>query len=78
MSAASSRASLAATPARCFQGVIPSILATADSDGVPNVTYVSQVHQVDDRHVALSRQFFNKTTRNLERTRAPRSRSTTR
>jgi hypothetical protein len=51
---------------RCFQGVIPSILATADAEGIPNVTYISQVHHVDDRHVALSRQFFNKTTRNLE------------
>ena len=51
---------------RCFQGIIPSLVATADAEGVPNVTYVSQVHFVDDRHVALSRQFFNKTTRNLQ------------
>src|SRR5581483_6287868 len=51
---------------RCFQGVIPSIIATADRNGVPNVTYLSQVHLVDDRHVALSRQFFNKTSRNLD------------
>jgi hypothetical protein len=51
---------------RCFQGVVPSILATADAEGVPNVTYISQVYRVDDRHVALSRQFFNKTTRNLD------------
>ena len=51
---------------RCFQGVIPSIIATADRDGVPNVTYVSQVHLVDEQHVALSRQFFNKTSRNLD------------
>jgi adenylate cyclase len=57
---------LAAVPAPCFQGVIPSVLATADTDGVPNVTYISQVHLIDDRHVALSRQFFNKTTRNLD------------
>ncbi len=59
-------ASLAPLPARCFQGVVPSLLATADPEGVPNVTYISQVHRVDDRHVALSRQFFNKTTRNLD------------
>ena len=50
---------------RCFQGVIPSIVATADRHGLPNVAYVSQVHFVDDSHVALSQQFFNKTRRNL-------------
>ncbi|HEX8154939.1 MAG TPA: GAF domain-containing protein, partial [Thermoanaerobaculia bacterium] len=50
---------------RCFQGVVPSIIATADRHGVPNVTYVSQVHYLDEKHVALSRQFFNKTSRNL-------------
>jgi hypothetical protein len=51
---------------RCFQGVVPSIIATADSRGIPNVTYLSQVYLVDDRHVALSCQFFNKTRRNLD------------
>jgi hypothetical protein len=51
---------------RCFQGLVPSIIATADARGVPNVTYVSQVYLVDDRHVALSCQFFNKTRRNLD------------
>lgn len=50
---------------RCFQGVIPSIVASADAKGMPNVTYVSQVYVLDDRHVALSCQFFNKTRRNL-------------
>lgn len=51
---------------RCFQGVIPSIVASADAHGMPNVTYVSQVYLLDDQHVALSRQFFNKTSRNLD------------
>jgi len=51
---------------RCFQGVIPSIVVTSDSRGVPNVTYVSQVHLIDEKHVALSCQFFNKTRRNLD------------
>jgi hypothetical protein len=51
---------------RCFQGIVPSIIATSDSRGVPNVTYLSQVYLVDDRHVALSCQFFNKTRRNLD------------
>lgn len=52
--------------ARCFQGVTPSLIATVDGRGVPNITYVSQVYYVDDRHVALSCQFFNKTRRNLD------------
>jgi len=51
---------------RCFQGVIPCILCTSDARAVPNVTYASQVHVLDERHVALSRQFFNKTSRNLD------------
>ena len=45
---------------------MPSIIATADSSGMPNVTYLSQVYFVDERHVALSCQFFNKTRRNLD------------
>lgn len=51
---------------RCFQGVIPSLVATSDRLGMPNIVYVSQVYLVDDRHVALSCQFFNKTRRNLD------------
>jgi len=50
---------------RCFQGVIPSLIASADAHGLPNVTYVSQVYLLDEKHVALSQQFFNKTRRNL-------------
>ena len=49
----------------CFQGLLPSLLATCDSRGEPNITYLSQVHSVDSGHVALSCQFFNKTKRNL-------------
>ena len=51
---------------RCFQGVIPSMVASSDLHGMPNITYVSQVYLLDDHHVALSRQFFNKTSRNLD------------
>lgn len=56
---------IADLPMRCFQGVLPSILATCDASGVPNVTYLSQVFFVDDTHVALSCQFFNKTKKNV-------------
>ncbi|MFA9441370.1 GAF domain-containing protein [Uliginosibacterium sp. sgz301328] len=49
----------------CLEGAIPSTLATCSPDGVPNVTYVSQVEYVDHQHVALSFQFFSKTRENI-------------
>ncbi|MDI6837438.1 MAG: GAF domain-containing protein [Rhizobiaceae bacterium] len=49
----------------CFEGVIPSIIATADAEGVPNISYLSHVSMVDDEHVALSNQFFAKTAANI-------------
>jgi len=50
---------------RCFGGVLPAIISTCSRDGIPNVTYLSQVFLVGEQHVALSRQFFNKTSKNL-------------
>jgi len=50
---------------RCFEGAVPSVIATAAPNGTPNVAYLSQVHYVDERHVALSYQFFNKTRENI-------------
>jgi hypothetical protein len=49
----------------CCQGAIPSVLATCSASGEPNVAVISQVYWVDDEHVALSFQFFNKTIRNI-------------
>jgi adenylate cyclase len=50
---------------RCFTGVVPAVIATASADGIPNVTYLSRVHLVDTDRIALSNQFFSKTSRNL-------------
>lgn len=50
---------------RCFQGVTPALIATCDGDGIPNVTYLSQVFLLDGERVALSCQFFNKTKKNV-------------
>lgn len=49
----------------CFEGVIPSIIATASADGMPNISYLSHVVRVDEDHVALSNQFFAKTAANI-------------
>lgn len=49
----------------CFEGVVPSMIATCSQEGTPNVTYISHVYRVDEAHVATSFQFFNKTRANL-------------
>jgi adenylate cyclase len=48
-----------------FEGIIPSVVATASRDGTPNVNYISQVFFVDEQHVALSNQFMSKTVANV-------------
>ena len=49
----------------CFEGVVPAVIASAAADGTPNITYLSRVQLVDNEHLALSNQFFSKTSRNL-------------
>lgn len=46
-------------------GLIPTSMSTCSAQGEPNVTYISQVWYVDRHHLAVSCQFFNKTTRNV-------------
>ena len=50
----------------CFEGLIPATMTTASRDGVPNINNVSKVDHVDATHVALSRQFFRKSAKNLD------------
>ena len=49
----------------CLEGVIPGHIATCDTEGMPNLAYLSQVQFIDNDHVALSYQFFNRTRQNI-------------
>ncbi len=48
-----------------LQGIVPSCIITCSKAGIPNSTYISQVFYVDENHVAISHQFFNKSIRNI-------------
>ena len=49
----------------CLQGMFPSCITTCSAAGEPNTTVISQIWYVDEEHVALSFQFFNKTKKNI-------------
>ncbi|MBT9523276.1 MAG: GAF domain-containing protein [Dechloromonas sp.] len=49
----------------CLEGIIPGHIATCDREGTPNLAYLSQVEFIDNEHVALSYQFFNRTRQNV-------------
>jgi len=51
--------------ASCFEGVIPASMCSCSREGLPNVTFLSIVHRMDENHVGLSFQFFNKTRKNI-------------
>lgn len=50
---------------RLLEGVIPPAISTVAADGTPHVSYLSHAEFVDDAHVALTYQFFNRTRNNL-------------
>ena len=52
--------------ASCFEGVAPSSICSCSRDGLPNVTFLSIVHRLDEAHIGLSFQFFNKTRKNTQ------------
>ncbi len=54
---------------RMLEGVIPGVLCTVSRDGMPHLCYLSQADYVDEQHVALSFQFFNRSRENILATR---------
>jgi adenylate cyclase len=49
----------------CLEGIVPATVCSCSREGVPNLTFLSIVHRVDENHVGLSFQFFNKTRTNI-------------
>lgn len=50
---------------RLLEGVIPPTICSVSEDGMPHVNYLSHAEYVDDDHVALTWQFFNRSRANV-------------
>jgi hypothetical protein len=50
---------------RLLEGVIPPAMCSVSADGMPHVNYLSHAEYVDDEHVALTFQFFNRSRENV-------------
>ena len=54
---------------RMFEGLIPAVMCSVSAEGMPHLCFLSQVEYVDEGHVALSFQFFNRSRENILATR---------
>lgn len=50
---------------RLLEGVIPPAMCSVSEDGVPHAAFLSQAEFVDDEHLAMTFQFFNRTRANV-------------
>lgn len=50
---------------RLLEGVIPPAMCSVSHDGTPHVNYLSHAEYLDDDHVALTFQFFNRSRDNV-------------
>lgn len=50
---------------RLLDGVIPPAMCSVAADGMPHVAYLSHAEYVDDEHIALTYQFFNRSRTNV-------------
>ena len=49
----------------CLEGIVPAAVCSCSREGTPNLTFLSIVQRIDENHVGLSFQFFNKTRINI-------------
>jgi hypothetical protein len=51
--------------APALDGALPATVATCSPGGIPNISFLSIVQQVDSERIALTNQFFSDTTRRV-------------